>query len=145
MRQRDHKDTKRHLDAMDKIKPLFASRLVVRVGDGLQTMRLHVPWNNKLVRVGLVIGGLVDGEPHLSETGMLCVDQWTKADPAHRIHFVEFKQVTTGNLSRLTSRIVDALNRTEDDMVLYLGAKNPIMYDKIAMILGIGALPSVRS
>lgn len=73
MRNRDHKDVNKHLAAMDRIKPLCTSKLVVRDGDDLITLRLLINWKGRRIRAGLVIGGIINGEPHLTEVGQLCL------------------------------------------------------------------------
>lgn len=105
-------------------------------------MRFLIDWRGRKIRAGLAIGGLVDGYPHLTEVGMLCLDQWMRACPTQTIVFAEFKHVATGRIERLRALLIerlDAMAEQGDDALLLLVAKNSTMYDKLAALIGIGA------
>lgn len=145
MRSIDNKDLRKHLKAMRRIAPCCSAKLVLRQGDELATMRFLIDWHGRKIRAGLAIGGLVDGEPHLTEVGMLCLDQWMRACPTQTIVFAEFKHVATGNIERLRALLIERLDGMAaqgDNALLLLAAKNSTMYDKIGALIGIGAKPS---
>ena len=142
MRSIDNKDRRKHLKAMRSIRPCCSAKLVLRTDGEVATMRFLIDWRGRRIRAGLVIGGLVDGEPKLSDVGMLCLDQWMRAHPTQTIVFAEFKQVATGNTERMRSLLIERLDRMAaqgDNALLLLAAKNSTMYDKIGALIGIGA------
>lgn len=144
MRNKDHKDLGKHLKAMRRIVPCCAANLVQFPNDQVATMRFLIDWRGRRIRAGLAVGGLIDGEPHLTDVGMLCLDQWMRAHPAQTVVFAEFKHVATGNTERLRSLLMDrlaAMAAHGDDALLLLVAKNSTMYDKIGALIGIGAKP----
>lgn len=60
--------------------------------------------------------------------------------PTQGVAFVEFKQIATGNVTRLRNRLTDRLQAMEemgDDAVIVIMAKNSTMYDKIFQLLGL--------
>jgi len=145
MRNKDHKSTGKHLAALRRIAPCCAAKLVQFPGDKIITMRFLIDWRGRQIRAGLVVGGLIDGEPHLTDVGMMCLDQWMRSHPTQTIVFAEFKQGATGNIERLRALLIERLDRmTEqgDDALLLLVAKNSTMYDKIGALIGIVAKPS---
>lgn len=145
MRSIDNKDLRKHLKAMRSIRPCCSSKLVQCSDDEAVTMRFLIDWRGRRIRAGLVIGGLIDGEPKLSDVGMLCLDQWMRAHPTQTVVFAEFKQVATGNTERLRALLIERLDGMAaqgDNALLLLAAKNSTMYDKIGALIGIGAKPS---
>ena len=97
------------------------------------------------IRAGLVVGWLIDGDPYLSDAGIMCLDQWMRSHPTQTIVFAEFKQVATGNIERLRALLIkrfDEMAEQGDDALLLLVAKNSTMYDKIKALIGIGTKPS---
>lgn len=154
MRRIDHKDMRKHIVAIRKIRPCCTAKMVEGKGDvahevrfpdigshKLQTARFLVEWFGRRIRVGLAIGGVVDGEPALSNVGSLCLDQWMRSYPSQQIVFAEFKNVATGNIERLRAFLMERLDgmaEIGDDAVLMLVAKNSTMYDKIGALIGIG-------
>lgn len=142
MRSRDNKDMNKHIKAMRKIVPCCSAKIVQSPNDSLVTMRLLIEWQGQRIRAGLAIGGLVDGEPHLSEAGTLCLEQWMRAHPAQTVVFAEFRHVATGNTERLRALLIerlDAMAAYGDDALLLLVAKNSTMYDKIGALICIDA------
>jgi hypothetical protein len=145
MRSIDNKDLRKHLKAMRSIRPCCSSKLVQCSDDEAVTMRFLIDWRGRRIRAGLVIGGLIDREPKLSDVGMLCLDQWMRAHPTQTVVFAEFKQVATGNTERLRALLIERLDGMAaqgDNALLLLAAKNSTMYDKIGALIGIGAKPS---
>ena len=97
------------------------------------------------IRAGLVVGWLIDGDPYLSDAGIMCLDQWMRSHPTQTIVFAEFKQVATGNIERLRALLIkrfDEMAEQGDDALLLLVAKNSTMYDKVGALIGIGTKPS---
>jgi hypothetical protein len=145
MRNLDNKDMQKHLKAMRSIRPCCNAKLVQHATDEAVTMRFLIDWRGRRVRSGIVIGGLIDGEPQLSDVGMLCIDQWMRSQPTQKIVFAEFKHVATGNIERMRALLIERLDvmaAQGDDALLLLVAKNSTMYDKIVALIGIGAKPS---
>lgn len=145
MRNKDHSNVKKHFAAMNKIIPLCKAKMVLGTPDPIgdvvaHTYRLLIDWRGRKIRAGLVLGGIVNGEPCLSEVGLLCVDQWMRAYPKQQLVFAEFKQVATGNIIRLRKLLakrLDDMDHVGDDAVLILAAKNTVMYDKIGALIEI--------
>lgn len=145
MRNIDNKDLRKHLKAMRSIRPCCSAKLVQCADDEAVTMRFLIDWRGRRIRAGLAIGGLIDGEPQLTDVGLLCLDQWMRSHPTQAIVFAEFKHVATGNIERLRALLIarlDGMAAHGDDALLLLVAKNSTMYDKIGALIGIGAKPS---
>ena len=145
MRNLDNKDMRKHLKAIRSIRPCCSAKLVQCATDEAVTMRFLIDWHGRRIRAGLAIGGLIDGEPQLSDVGLLCLDQWMRSHPTQTIVFAEFKHVATGNTERLRALLIERLDMMAaqgDDALLLLVEKNSTMYDKIGALIGIGAKPS---
>ena len=139
MKKIDYQDYAKHLKAMNKIVPCCTSKFVESKTDGYYTNRRILQWNGKSIRAGIVIGGIINNEPRLTDAGILCLNQWMLEYKPKTLMFLEFNQGETGNVEKMRARIIQHLIKIEkcsDSTVLLLVAKNPTMYDKIYALVG---------
>lgn len=139
MRKIDNADVARHIKAMHKINPLCTSKQVLNNGTSLQTARRLIQWRGVQIKTGLVIGCIKDNTPMLTNTGMLCLDQWMAAHPFKSVRFAEFKHIATGGIERMRAMLISHMVSMEDhcdDTLLLIVAKNPTMYDKLFSLIG---------
>lgn len=141
MRKVDHSKLSKHISATDKIQPCCKSKYVFCLGRDVQTIRLFIYWRGYRIRTGIALGEVIDGEPYLSETGMLCLTQWLRGEGKEHIVFAEFSKGATGNTERMRSLLIKRLDKIVDewsatnDPVLMIVAKNTVMYDKLFRLI----------
>ena len=138
MREVDHKDQNKQMQAMAKIRPICQSKPIIcenmrlsdlvaddefrdfaqkmlKIGMNLDspisTSRKLIEWNGKKIKTGLAIGQVKNNEPMLTDIGRLCLRQMLQAKSKHGvIVFLEFGKVATGDINAIKRRLSAHLN-----------------------------------
>ena len=138
VRSVDTRSMEKHMSRMDRVTPIATSH----IAPGVNTLVLDVEYAGKSVRCGIGIGKMKNGDKDavFTNIGQMCFNQLVAgADKKKKVLIRPFTGGSTGNIKSLSFWASTCLQfAIKEDCVVFFVAKNSTMYDKLAMILGLG-------